>query len=271
MTKMTQQRVSNHSKLLVIGITGPVASGKSTYANTLIDEFAKQGLKAVVVSTDNFLFPNAELERRGLMLKKGFPESHDIEALKLFITHHRHPEIGIADAQDLTARNLTARDLSTHPNTAHRLHHPLYDHQRYDIIGHKSIDVEEVDVLILEGVGLSGLLDKPTVGLLDELRFFDANIEDCEKWYLERCIAQLNSAREALSRGEQESYYTQFAQMSDTEFIERARQVWKDINLPNYEQNIKPLRKLADLVIQVDAKHRITVNTSDGVTSPPSS
>jgi type I pantothenate kinase len=70
---------------LVVGITGSVAVGKTTLARQ-IAEALPTDLQVEIVSTDGFLKPNAVLEAQGLSMRKGFPESYDVDAMLAALT-----------------------------------------------------------------------------------------------------------------------------------------------------------------------------------------
>jgi type I pantothenate kinase len=203
---------------LLVGLTGSVASGKSTLAMGL-----KQVLEAKrrvdQVSTDGFLLPNAVLAERGLSLRKGYPESYDQAGL---------------------ARALT--DIRQGPAAF-----PGYSHVTYDIDPALSRTLEPPDILILEGLGLP-----PSDARLDLLIYLDAAEEDLERWFLERFMVFWRAAET-----DPASFYAQFRTMDETQAEVFARSVWAGINLPNLRDHILPARDLADMVLRKDSQHQL--------------
>ena len=216
----------------VIGIAGSVAVGKSTIARLLRTLLSRwdDTPRVELVTTDGFLFPNAELERRGLMQRKGFPESYDRRALLRFVTRVK------SGAPEVRA--------------------PFYSHLSYDIVPQAEIVVHQPDILIVEGLNV---LQPPTTGrlavsdLFDFGIYVDARTPDIENWYVERFLR--------LQRGaftDPKSYFHRYAALSESEAVERARSIWRDINGPNLEQNVLPTRARATLVLRKDADHTVS-------------
>ena len=217
----------------VIGVAGSVAVGKSTVARLLRELLGRwDGTPRVeLVTTDGFLFPNAELERRGLMERKGFPESYDRRALLRFVSKVK------SGAREVRA--------------------PFYPHLAYDIVSDAEIVVNAPDVLIVEGLNV---LQPASPGrslavsdLFDFSIYVDARTSDIARWYEERFLR--------LQRGaftNPQSYFHRFASLTEDEARARARGIWKAINEPNLVQNIVPTRPRADLVLRKGPDHAVS-------------
>lgn len=225
--------VSAQRTPFIIGIAGSVAVGKSTAARLLRELMARwEGTpKVELVTTDGFLYPNAELERRGLLAKKGFPESYDRKRLLQFVSDIKSGRTGV---------------------TA-----PVYDHLIYDIIPDEFATVGEPDVLIVEGLNV---LQPPAAGqevalsdYFDFSIYIDADPDTIRDWYLSR-FDQLWTTAFLNPR----SYFHQLTtELTKEQAITRAAGFWKDINLPNLRQNIEPTRSRATLVMQKGEGHRV--------------
>jgi len=216
----------------VIGVAGSVAVGKSTIARLLRELLARWGEtpRVELVTTDGFLYPNAELERRGLMQRKGFPESYDRRALLRFVSEVK------SGAAEVRA--------------------PFYSHLSYDIVPGAEIVVRRPDVLIVEGLNV---LQPPVPGrglavsdLFDFSVYVDARTADIEGWYVDRFLR--------LQRGafaDPNSYFHRYADLSETEAVETARSIWSRINGPNLVDNVQPTRARARLVLRKSADHTV--------------
>jgi type I pantothenate kinase len=207
----------------IVGVTGSVAVGKSTFAGELATMIAAWpgSPTAEVVSTDGFLFPNAVLEGRGLLNRKGFPETYDGEGLRAVLTAIRQ---GAAEI-------------------------PVYSHALYDIDPALTRRLAAPDVLIVEGLGLQ---DGAVALGLDALIYLDADEAHVEAWFEERFIGLWRAAET-----DPTSFYARFRHMSEAETRAFAGQVWRAINLPNLREHIAPGRDLADLVVRKGADHAI--------------
>jgi type I pantothenate kinase len=216
----------------VIGVAGSVAVGKSTTARLLRELLSRwpDTPSVELVTTDGFLLPNAELARRGLMERKGFPESYDRRALLKFVSAVK------SGAAEVRA--------------------PVYSHLVYDVVPDEHIVVRRPDVLIVEGLNV---LQPPASGrlavsdLFDFTIYVDARTSDIEKWYVERFLR--------LQRGafaDPSSYFHRYAQLSEQEAIARARSIWNEINGPNLAQNILPTRARASLVLRKRSDHTVS-------------
>ncbi|KQO97347.1 type I pantothenate kinase [Leifsonia sp. Leaf264] len=216
----------------VIGVAGSVAVGKSTIARLLRELLARweDTPRVELVTTDGFLLPNAELERRGLMSRKGFPESYDRRALLRFVSEVK---AGTAEVRA-----------------------PFYSHLSYDIVPDAQITVRRPDVLIVEGLNV---LQPPGPGhrlavsdLFDFTIYVDARTRDIARWYDERF---LKLQRGAFSNPL--SYFHRYASLTEEEARARSGEIWRSINEPNLLQNIRPTRSRATLVLRKDENHTV--------------
>jgi type I pantothenate kinase len=215
----------------IIGIAGSVAAGKSTTARILQALLARwPGHPRVdLVTTDGFLFPNRVLEARGLMERKGFPESYDVRRLLRFV----------ADVK--SGRPLVEA--------------PVYSHLRYDILPGETQGVRSPDVLILEGLNVLQSAGAAPVFLSDYFDFslyVDASLEDLRQWYVKRFLR----LRETVFR-DPDSYFHRFSDLSETEAVEMALRIWREINEANLRENIEPTRERADLVLEKGPRHGV--------------
>ncbi|QDZ14936.1 type I pantothenate kinase [Humibacter ginsenosidimutans] len=217
----------------VIGVAGSVAVGKSTTARLLRELLSRWPTTPNVqlVTTDGFLLPNAELERRGLMDRKGFPESYDRRALLRFVTAVK------SGADEVRA--------------------PFYSHLSYDIVPNAQVVVRRPDVLIVEGLNVlqpAGGGNRLAVSdLFDFSVYVDARSTDIERWYVERFLK--------LQRGafaDPKSYFHRYATLTEEQATERALSIWHAINEPNLLQNIRPTRSRAKLVLRKDSDHTVS-------------
>ncbi|GAA0437897.1 type I pantothenate kinase [Leifsonia naganoensis] len=217
----------------VIGVAGSVAVGKSTIARLLRELLSRweDTPRVELVTTDGFLLPNAELERRGLMERKGFPESYDRRSLLRFVTEIK------SGAPEVRA--------------------PFYSHLSYDIVPDAEVVVRRPDVLIVEGLNVlqpAGGGNRLAVSdLFDFSVYVDARTRDIARWYQERFLK--------LQRGafaNPQSYFHRFADLTEEEARARASSIWSRINEPNLLQNIRPTRSRAKLVLRKDADHTVS-------------
>jgi len=216
----------------IIGVAGSVAVGKSTVSRVLRELLSRwEGTPNVaLVTTDGFLYPNAELEARGIMHRKGFPESYDRLALLQFVADIKS---GVASVSA-----------------------PVYSHLYYDIMDGERAVVESPDVLIVEGLNV---LQQPgpgqTVALSDFFDFkiyVDAKPEDIKHWFIER----FKKLRESAFTNP-ESYFHRYSQIEFDKALARANEIWETINLPNLTQNILPTRSRATLVLNKGTNHLV--------------
>ena len=220
----------------VVGIAGSVAVGKSTTARLLRELLAgwPEHPSVSLVTTDGFLLPNAELERRGLMHRKGFPESYDRRALLRFV---------MAVKSGASAVNA-----------------PVYDHLGYDIVPEGQVSVARPDILIVEGLNVlqpARVRSDGTTGLavsdfFDFSVYVDAEVDVVREWY----VARFLRLRETAFR-DPRSYFTRYASLTSEQAVDQARHLWDTINGPNLTQNILPTRGRATAILRKDADHRV--------------
>ncbi|MCY3713312.1 MAG: type I pantothenate kinase [Gemmatimonadetes bacterium] len=222
----------------VIGIGGSVAVGKSTTARILQALLSRwpNHPRVDLVTTDGFLFPNSVLEERGLMHRKGFPESYDLRRLVQMM----------ADVK------------SGHASVAV----PVYRHLIYDIVPGVEKTVTQPDIIILEGLNILQTGHHmtgdapPRVFVSDFIDFsiyVEAEEHDLEQWYVDRFLRLRDTAFR-----NPESYFHHYAGLSTEEAVETARGIWRDINLVNLRENIIPTRERADLILEKGTNHRVT-------------
>ena len=220
----------------IISIAGSVAVGKSTTARilqALLDRWPEHP-KVELVTTDGFLFPNHELEARGLMKKKGFPLSYDMRRLVNFVADIK------AGAASVSA--------------------PVYSHHSYDIVPGAEKRVEQPDILIIEGLNvLQSGMDYPhdphhvfVSDFVDFSIYVDAEESLLKNWYIERFLKFRQSAF-----SDPECYFHHYAALSEAESVAIASQIWDEINYPNLKSNILPTRERASLILTKGAAHAI--------------
>ncbi|MGW2177326.1 type I pantothenate kinase [Streptomyces sp. NPDC001732] len=220
----------------VIGVAGSVAVGKSTTARILQALLARwpEHPRVELVTTDGFLLPMKELRARGLVSRKGFPESYDRRALTRFVADIK------AGKDEVTA--------------------PVYSHLIYDIVPGERLTVRRPDILIVEGLNvlqpaLPGKDGRTRVGLADYFDFsvyVDARTEDIETWYLNRFRKLRDTAFQDPS-----SYFRKYTQVSEEEAMEYAATMWRTINKPNLVENVAPTRGRATLVLRKGPDHKV--------------
>lgn len=218
----------------IIGVAGSVAVGKSTTARVLQALLARWSPRPKVdlVTTDGFLFPNTVLERQGIMQKKGFPESYDLPLLLQFLS-------------DIKAGR-------------HNVRAPVYSHLTYDVVPDKWIEVDQPDILIVEGVNVlqAGRLPRdgkavPVVSdFFDFSVYIDADEPVLRDWYVRRFLALRDTAFH-----DPRSYFNRYALLSDEEATATALAIWERTNLANLEDNILPTRPRATLILKKGADH----------------
>jgi type I pantothenate kinase len=220
----------------VIGIGGSVAVGKSTFARILRALLGRWPNHPTVdlVTTDGFLYPNRVLEERGLMNRKGFPESFDLRRLLRFLSDVK------SGAEEVRA--------------------PIYSHLVYDIVPGEELVIRRPDIVLVEGLNV---LQTPDGARRKTLRTFvsdffdfsiyvDAREEDVEQWYVERFL----TLRETAFR-DPKSYFRRFAELSSREAVTTAHDIWREINGLNLKENIKPTRDRARLVLRKQRDHMV--------------
>ncbi len=219
----------------IIGVAGSVAVGKSTVARVLQALLARwpDHPKVDLVTTDGFLYPNQVLEQRGLMDRKGFPESYDVRHLVRFLAAVKAGE-----------RHVGA---------------PVYSHLAYDVLPDEERETDQPDILIVEGLNVlqtgdgGGTRAKVWVSdFFDFSIYMDADEKHVVEWYVDRFL----TLRDTIFQ-DPDSYFHRYADLSEAEAVEIARDIWTRINGPNLRQNILPARERAHLIIEKDADHTI--------------
>jgi type I pantothenate kinase len=220
----------------VVAIAGSVAAGKSTVARVLRAVLARWPAhpRVALVTTDGFLHPNAVLEARGLMRRKGFPESYDVGRLLRFL----------ADVK----------------GGATRVDAPVYSHLTYDLVPGEAHLVERPDILILEGINV---LQPPPADRADRGRLYvsdyvdfsiyvDAAEEDLRRWYVQRFLRLRDTAFR-----DPQSYFHRYAALSEAEAVGTAERIWAEINYVNLKENIEGTRDRATVILRKGPGHAV--------------
>ena len=216
----------------VIGIAGSVAVGKSTFARILQSLLTRwpDHPRVDLITTDGFLFPNTVLDDRGIMNRKGFPESYDTKSLLKFLRDLK------SGTPEVTA--------------------PVYSHVVYDIVDGENISVCQPDILILEGLNVLQVGSESNEFVSDYFDFsiyIDADEEHIQQWYIER----FQTLRETVFR-DPNSFFQNYAHLSDDEAVATARAIWREINGKNLVENIEPTKSRASLLVHKGVDHRVT-------------
>jgi type I pantothenate kinase len=219
----------------VIGLAGSVAVGKSTTARLLSEMLAHWPAhpQVALVTTDGFLYSNAELIRRGILHRKGFPESYNRKALLRFV-------MDIKSGKD-------------------EVEAPVYSHLSYDVTDEKVI-VKSPDIVIIEGLNVlqpapvapDGRTGLAVSDFFDFSIYVDAARSDIESWYVDRFLR----LRETAFR-HPASYFAKYAGLTHDEAVTEAQRIWNEINGPNLAQNVAPTRSRATLVLRKDRDHSV--------------
>ncbi|CAN7198607.1 hypothetical protein LJR164_000588 [Phenylobacterium sp. LjRoot164] len=218
----------------IVGVTGSVAAGKSTFAQALADQLAAGGAQVEIACTDGFLHPNAVLETRGTLGQKGAPDTYDHAALRAALSAVRS-----GPAQ-----------------------FPAYSHVIYDIDPALTRTLAPPDVLVIEGLTLRHP-DTGPADLLDALIYLDAAEADLERWYVARFLELWEAAEY-----DPTSFYARFRHMSREQTDGLARMVWRDVNLKNLHDHIIHARARADLVVGKAPDHAIAIVSGPAAQRP---
>jgi type I pantothenate kinase len=215
----------------VVGIAGSVAVGKSTTARILQALLTRwpDHPRVDLITTDGFLLPNRVLEERGLMQRKGFPESYDVRRLLRFVSDVKSGR-PLVDA-------------------------PVYSHLRYDLLPGEAQRVENPDIVILEGLNVLQTGAGAPVFVSDFFDFsiyVDASLEDLREWYVNRFLRLRATVFQ-----DPASYFHRFSEIPEDEVVGMALQIWEEINEVNLRENIEPTRERADLVLEKGAQHSV--------------
>jgi type I pantothenate kinase len=217
----------------VIGVAGSVAVGKSTFARILQSLLSRwpDHPKVDLVTTDGFLYPNATLISRGLLNRKGFPESYDLRRLLAFLAAVKGGESEVRA--------------------------PVYSHVVYDVVPGEEVVIRQPDIVILEGLNVlqlaDGGADEFVSDYFDFSIYVDALEEHIEEWYVRRFLTLCETVFL-----DQKSYFHRFAELTHDEAVATARSIWSEINGKNLKENILPTRERASLVLEKGADHRST-------------
>jgi len=220
----------------ILGVAGSVAVGKSTTARVLKALLARwpDHPRVDLITTDGFLLPNAELERRQLMDRKGFPESFDTARLLNFLAEVK--------------------------SGAARVEAPVYSHFHYDILPDQKTVIECPDILIVEGLNVLQPARMPRGGeaipfvsdFFDFSIYLDAEPMVIQEWYVTRFMRLRSTAFR-----DPGAYFHKYAHLEQGEARVRALQIWRSINLKNLEENILPTRQRARLILNKEADHKV--------------
>ncbi len=215
----------------ILGIAGSVSVGKSTTARVLktLLERSKEKYNVVIVTTDNFLYPNRVLQMRNIMNKKGFPESYNIKSLVKFL-------IGLKSGTEL-------------------LKIPLYSHLEYNILSGRYQEIKNPDIVILEGLNILQEKQGSTMHIsnfLDFSIYIDASLNSLREWFIQRFLLLKKTAFT-----DKNSYFNEYANIDDEEAILRGNRIWKEINEKNLINNIIPTMGRADIILEKSRNHSV--------------
>lgn len=215
----------------IIGVGGSVAVGKSTTSRILQALLSRwpDHPQVDLVTTDGFLHPNAELQERGILDRKGFPESYDLKALLRFL------ELVKSGAQSVEV--------------------PVYSHEAYDILPGITNTIQQPDIVIVEGLNVLQVDASSSVFVSDYFDFgiyVDAEEPHVRQWYVDRFL----TLRETVFK-DPNSYFHKYASLGETDAIDTAAAIWDSINGPNLRRNIEPTKERADLILEKAEDHTV--------------
>lgn len=225
------QKSSFETNTFMIGVSGSVAVGKSTSARVLqrlLEKFYPDK-HIELITTDGFLYPNAELERRGIMKRKGFPESYDMPALLEFMSKVK---IG-----------------------GEEVAYPLYSHEIYDIVPGEMQTMKEPDIVIVEGINAFQLPENQQTYMnefFDFSVYIDADPLHIKKWFMDRFLLHMEAAKD-----DPTNYFYEITKWPPEKVEDYGNEVWYTINLTNLVQHIQPTRGRADVIIHKGIDHSI--------------
>lgn len=225
------QKSSFETNTFMIGVSGSVAVGKSTSARVLQRLLEKYypDKRIGLVTTDGFLYPNAELERRGIMKRKGFPESYDMPSLV-----------------DFMSKVKVGKD---------KVEYPTYSHEIYDIVPGEMQVMKEPDILIVEGINAFQLPENQQTYMnefFDFSIYIDADPLHIKKWFMDRFIMHMESAKD-----DPTNYFYEISKWPQEKVEDYGNEIWYTINLTNLVQHIQPTRGRADVILHKRINHSI--------------
>lgn len=229
--KIQKLAQDNNSQTFIVGVTGPVSVGKSTTTELLADLLKQENkqVKVQTLTTDGFLYPNDVLKAKGLFERKGFPESYDYQRIIDFL---RNVKVG-----------------------ADNVLYPLYSHTISDVISDRQGVINKPDILIIEGINLlqTPADQDPTIrNYLDLSIYLDADEDQIEEWYLVRFHRMMD-----INRDDPTNFFYSWAHKPLSKADKFAKQVWRDINLPNNLQYIEPTKVNADIILHKVDHHLV--------------